>query len=83
MVSVMAAEQFWFNTSTHTVEVGRRSSWRHRMGPYPTREAAEQALERAARRSAEWDAEQEAEQDAEQDFEQSSEQPDKAVKAVE
>ncbi|MCB7135467.1 SPOR domain-containing protein [Cellulosimicrobium marinum] len=36
---------------------GRGSSWTHRMGPYPTREAAQEALETARRRSDAWDEE--------------------------
>ena len=48
---------FWFNPSTHEVEEGRVSAWTDRMGPYPTREAAEQALSTARRRSESWDAE--------------------------
>lgn len=50
-----AAEQFWFNPATRQVERGRQSPWTTRMGPYPTREAAERALDLAQGRSAEWD----------------------------
>ena len=49
-------KKFYYNTSTGQVEEGRRSSWTHLMGPYPTREAAEQALEIARARTQEWDA---------------------------
>jgi len=53
-------KQYWFNTQTGTVEEGaQRSSWTHLMGPYPTREEAQQALERARDRSDAWDAEDE------------------------
>ena len=47
--------QYWYNISTHEVEEGHRSSWQHLMGPYPTREAAEQALAKAAARTQAWD----------------------------
>lgn len=49
------AGQYWFNTATGQVEEGRVSDWRVVLGPYPTREAAEQALGTARRRSADWD----------------------------
>ena len=48
-------EEFYFNTKTRQVEVGKPSSWTHRMGPYPTREAAEKALQIAQVRSETWD----------------------------
>ena len=50
-------EEFYFNTKTHQVEVGKPSSWTHRMGPYPTREAAERALQIAQVRTQAWDEE--------------------------
>ncbi|WP_199421942.1 SPOR domain-containing protein [Actinotalea solisilvae] len=46
---------FWFNPGTGEVEQGRVSPWTDRMGPYPTREAAEQALSTARERSESWD----------------------------
>lgn len=49
------AEEFWFNVRTRTVEHGRQSSWEQRLGPYPTRAAAEHALEEAHRRTEAWD----------------------------
>ena len=51
------AEEFYFNTKTRQVEVGKPSSWTHRMGPYPTREAAERALQIAQVRTEAWDEE--------------------------
>jgi hypothetical protein len=51
----MSETQYWYNTSTHEVEEGHRSSWQNLMGPYPTREAAEQALSKAAARTQAWD----------------------------
>lgn len=50
-------EEFYFNTKTRQVEVGKPSSWTHRMGPYPTREAAERALQIAQVRTEAWDEE--------------------------
>ena len=50
-------EEFYFNTKTRQVEVGKPSSWTHRMGPYPTREAAERALQLAQVRTETWDEE--------------------------
>ncbi len=46
---------FWFNPGTGEVEQGRVSPWTDRMGPYPSREAAQQALETARSRSESWD----------------------------
>ncbi len=50
-------EEYWYNTETGEVEQGRQSSWVSRMGPYPTREAAQEALEKAARRTEAWEEE--------------------------
>jgi hypothetical protein len=47
--------QYWYNTSTHEVEEGHKSSWTNLMGPYATRAEAEQALSRAAARNQAWD----------------------------
>ncbi|WP_372593864.1 SPOR domain-containing protein [Actinotalea sp.] len=47
--------EYWFNLTTHEVERGRVSSWEHRLGPYPTREAAERALQEAKERTEAWD----------------------------
>ncbi|MFD6443607.1 SPOR domain-containing protein [Promicromonospora sp. NPDC060204] len=52
-------EQYWYNTETRAVEVGRRSSWSHLMGPYSTRAEAERALESARSRNESWDKEDE------------------------
>ncbi|WP_298456855.1 SPOR domain-containing protein [uncultured Cellulomonas sp.] len=49
--------EYWYNTATHEVEEGRRSSWRNLMGPYPTRAAAQAALDLAAARTEAWDEE--------------------------
>ncbi|PRZ03244.1 hypothetical protein BCE75_11457 [Isoptericola sp. CG 20/1183] len=50
--------QYWYNTETGEVEeAAQKSSWTHLMGPYPTREAAQQALDTAARRNESWEEE--------------------------
>lgn len=51
----MAEREFYYNIETHEVEEGKVSDWTQRIGPYPTREAAERALLTAAERSASWD----------------------------
>ena len=52
-------QQFWFNTKTKQVEQGRQSHYSDLMGPYPTREQAQQALDTAAARNEAWDDEDE------------------------
>lgn len=51
--------EYWYNTATHEVEEGHRSSWANLMGPYRTRAEAETALAKAAARSQAWDEEDE------------------------
>lgn len=46
---------YYFNTETSQVEQGYQSDWTGRMGPYRTREEAENALATAARRNKDWD----------------------------
>lgn len=47
---------YFFNTSTRAVEeLESKSQSKDLLGPYPTREAAEQALTSAARRTEDWD----------------------------
>lgn len=58
-----APAEFYFNTKTREVEEGKPSSWRHRMGPYPTREAAARALNLAEERTESWDAADEEDED--------------------
>lgn len=48
-------EQYWYNPTTGEVEQGRVSPWTERMGPYPSREAAQAALDRAQARTDAWD----------------------------
>lgn len=51
--------EFWVNLTTGEVEEGRLSPAAHRIGPYPTRDAAQHAFELAAARNEAWDAEDE------------------------
>ncbi|NLT55904.1 MAG: methionine aminopeptidase [Actinomycetales bacterium] len=52
----MAERQFWFNVRTGEVEeLDRKSQSKDVLGPYPTREAAEQALRLARERTRSWD----------------------------
>ena len=44
--------EFWFNTSTGQVEVGPQSLSIDRIGPFATRELAENALESIRRKAA-------------------------------
>ena len=48
-------DEFYLNSRTGEVEQGKQSGSLHRMGPYPTREAATEAYERAAVRNKAWD----------------------------
>jgi hypothetical protein len=47
--------EFWFNVETRSVEEGPQSPGHVRMGPYPTRAAAERAVEHAHERTTAWD----------------------------
>lgn len=47
--------EYYFNMLTGQVEHGQLSSWTHRMGPYPTEEAARHAFELARKRTEAWD----------------------------
>lgn len=53
--------EFYYNIATGQVEEGKASAWQDRMGPYPTREAAQHALDIARARSKAWDEEDERE----------------------
>lgn len=46
--------EFWFNTKTGLVEIGKQSAAIYRLGPFATRAEAEKALELLKRRSQEW-----------------------------
>ena len=39
--------EYWYNPTTGEVEEGRVSPWTDRMGPYPSKEAAQEALTKA------------------------------------
>ena len=49
--------QFYYNLSTGAVEEGAQSQVTDLMGPYATREEAQQALKTAAARNEAWDEE--------------------------
>jgi hypothetical protein len=49
-------QRWWFCLKHHTVEPEQGCRAEDRLGPYPTREAAEHALETVQRRNEEWDA---------------------------
>ncbi|SDZ83644.1 hypothetical protein SAMN02910418_00343 [Bowdeniella nasicola] len=52
----MAAE-YYYVIATGEVEEGRQSGASGRMGPYPTREAAEHAMQIAKERNEKWEEE--------------------------
>ena len=50
-------KQWWYSLKTHKVEDDDGPTpGKDRLGPFPTREAAEHALETVQRRNEEWDA---------------------------
>ncbi len=49
------AREFWVDLATGAVEQGRLSPGARRMGPYPTREAAQHAFDAAAARNEAWE----------------------------
>ncbi|GAB2676665.1 SPOR domain-containing protein [Thalassiella azotivora] len=51
------AQEYWFNVETQQVEEGHQSDWRNLLGPYRTREEAQQALQTARENTERWDAE--------------------------
>jgi cell division septation protein DedD len=53
--------EYWFNSKTNQVEVGKQSIAIYRIGPFKTRTEAEQALAILAARSKAWREEQERE----------------------
>ncbi|MGC5047756.1 SPOR domain-containing protein [Micrococcus porci] len=48
---------YWFNVRTHQIEEGPQSDWRELLGPYQTRQDAENALARVQARNEAADAE--------------------------
>lgn len=55
--------QYWFNTQTGQVEVGKQSLALHRLGPFTSRAEAERAPEIIALRAAAWREEEERNED--------------------
>jgi hypothetical protein len=49
-------QRWWFCMKHMAVEPEDGCAGKHRLGPYPTREAAAHALETVQRRNEEWDA---------------------------
>lgn len=47
----MAKEEYWFNTKTNEVEIGKQSLSLDRLGPFRTLEEAKNALEIVSRRA--------------------------------
>ena len=47
----MAKEEYWFNTKTNEVEIGKQSLSLDRLGPFESFEEASNALEIIARRA--------------------------------
>lgn len=48
-------EQYWYNTRTGEVETGHKSSWTNLMGPYASRQEAQNALNHAKSRNEDWE----------------------------
>ena len=53
------AKEFWFNTQTKTVEVGKQTAALFRIGPFSNREEASRALEIIEQRTQAWQREEE------------------------
>ncbi len=52
-------QEFWFNTKTGQVEVGKQTLAVYRIGPFKTRQEAEKAFEILRSRSERWQEEDE------------------------
>ncbi len=61
-VKMAGKKKFYFNTRTGKVEEGKRFSWVSRLGPYSSRQEAQNALDTAAERTEAWDEADRAEQ---------------------
>jgi hypothetical protein len=48
----MAKDEYWFNTKTQEVEIGKQSLSLDRLGPFATKQEAKNAEEIIARRAA-------------------------------
>lgn len=55
--------EYWYNTKTGQVEIGRQSGWTDLMGPYATEEEARNALASAKARNEQFDEDEEAWED--------------------
>jgi hypothetical protein len=53
------AKEFWFNTRTNSVEIGKQSAAIYRIGPFETFEEASRALETIEQRTRAWQREEE------------------------
>jgi hypothetical protein len=53
------AKEFWFNTQTKMVEIGKQSAAIYRIGPFETFEEASRALETIEQRTRDWQREEE------------------------
>ena len=62
-ISEEQSTEYWFNTKTKAVEVGKQALALYRIGPFSTREEAENALEILTSRSQAWTEEDEQEKD--------------------
>jgi hypothetical protein len=60
-ISEQIEPEYWFNTKTLSVEVGKQALALYRIGPFSTREEAENALEILKSRSKAWSEEDEQE----------------------
>jgi hypothetical protein len=47
-------QEFWFNSKTNQVEVGKQSIAVYRIGPFASHEEAERAMEILASKSRQW-----------------------------
>lgn len=48
--------QYWYNVNTRQVEQDAQSGWKELIGPYNTREEAEQAPAKVHERNEDWEA---------------------------
>jgi hypothetical protein len=62
-ISEEQGTEYWFNTKTKAVEVGKQALALYRIGPFGTREEAENALEILRSRSQAWTEEDEQDKD--------------------
>ncbi len=54
------SSEFWFNTKTNQVEVGKQSAAIYRIGPFATRAEAEAAWQIVKQKASQWAANDEA-----------------------